>query len=75
MSIKWNSGIVIIPLTESLTKLDSEQRAHSSNYTGGEKAGQSWTDKVMNVKREESRETSGGVAGGGEVDDDEWVSP
>ena len=65
---------MVLICVESLTKLDSDQRAHSSNYTGGEKAGQSWTDKVMNVKKEEvKQETTKG--GSDEVDDDEWVSP
>ena len=57
---------------ESFTKLDSDQRAHSSNYTGGEKTGQSWTDKVLGHKStDEHNQATGG--GGGEVDDDEWV--
>uniref|UniRef100_A0A1X7SS81 Arpin n=1 Tax=Amphimedon queenslandica TaxID=400682 RepID=A0A1X7SS81_AMPQE len=57
-------------LIESFTKLDSDQRAHSSNYTGGEKTGQSWTDKVLGHKSTD--EPSQGTGGGGEVDDDEW---
>ena len=62
-------------ITESLTKLDTEQKAHSSNYTGGEKAGQSWTDKVMGVKQTSdppSRLRQDQVEG---VDEDEWVGP
>ena len=61
------------PPPDSLTRLDVEQKMHSSNYTGGEKAGQSWTDRVMGVKRgQEVPETLPqdqleGVA------DDEWV--
>ena len=58
---------------ESFTKLDSDQRAHSSNYTGGEKTGQSWTDKVMGHKTT-SEETPVAAGGGGEVEEDEWVS-
>ena len=57
--------------TESFTKLDSEQRQFSANYTGGEKAGESWTDRVMGFKQQqETREEKGG----GEVEEDEWVS-
>lgn len=60
--------------TESLTRLDSEQKQHSANYAGGERAGQSWTDRVMGVKQtQEAPETLPqdqleGVA------DEEWVS-
>ena len=64
-----------ICITESLTKLDTEQKAHSSNYTGGEKAGQSWTDKVMGVKQTSDPPNSlpqDQVEG---VDEDEWVGP
>ena len=58
---------------ESLTKLDTEQKAHSSNYAGGEKAGQSWTDKVMGVKQTSEPPKSlpqDQLEGAG---DDEWV--
>ena len=59
--------------SESLTKLDTEQKAHSSNYSGGEKAGQSWTDKVMGVKQisEPPKTLPQDQLEG--VDDDEWV--
>ncbi|XP_019858664.1 PREDICTED: arpin-like [Amphimedon queenslandica] len=60
-------------LIESFTKLDSDQRAHSSNYTGGEKTGQSWTDKVLGHKSTDEPSQGTGGGGGGEVDDDEWV--
>lgn len=36
---------------ESLTKLDMDQKVHSTNYTGAESAGKSWTDRVMSVKQ------------------------
>lgn len=61
-------------VAESLTRLETDQKAHSSNYTGGEKAGQSWTDKVMGVKQTQEvpdilpQDQQEGV------DDDEWVS-
>ena len=63
-------------MAESITKLETEQRQYSSNYTGGEKAGQSWTDKVMGVKESQDKrqEQGGGGGGGGEVEEDEWVS-
>ena len=59
--------------SESLTKLDTEQKAHSSNYTGGEKAGQSWTDKVMGVKQTSDPPKSLPQDQLEGVDDDEWV--
>ena len=64
----------LLSFLESFTKLDSDQRAHSSNYTGGEKTGQSWTDKVLGHKSTDEHTThTTQVTGGGEVDDDEWV--
>ena len=54
---------------ESLTKLDTDQKLLASNYSGGDKTGQSWTDKVMNV-RETVPNTSQEVEG---VAEDEWV--
>ena len=58
---------------ESLTKLDTEQKSHSSNYTGGEKAGQSWTDKVMGIKQTSDPPKSLPQDRLEGVDDDEWV--
>lgn len=57
------------PFIESLTKLETEQKAHSANYTGGEGAGQSWTDKVMGVKQ--ATPTSAPKEPEG-VDEEEW---
>lgn len=60
------------PLIESLTRLDTEQKAHSASYAGGERAGQSWTDRVMGVKSTQDKPQTlpqdqlEGVA------DDEW---
>lgn len=56
-----------------MTKLDTEQKAHSSNYAGGEKAGQSWTDKVMGVKQTSDPPSSLPQDQLEGVDDDEWV--
>ena len=56
-----------------MTKLDTEQKAHSSNYAGGEKAGQSWTDKVMGVKQTNDPPSSLPQDQLEGVDDDEWV--
>lgn len=66
----------MLPLlfTESLTGLDTEQKQHSSNYTGGEKAGQSWTDKVMGVKGTQDPPTQLPQDMNEGVDEDEWVS-
>ena len=60
--------------TDSFTKLDTEQKQHSVNYSGGERTGQSWTDKVMGVKSNQQPREEEKDIGGGEVDDDEWVS-
>ena len=62
-----------LPYIESLTKLDTEQKAHSSNYAGGEKAGQSWTDKVMGVKQTSDPPKSLPQDQLEGADDDEWV--
>ena len=61
-------------MTDSLTKLDTDQKAHTANYAGGEKAGKSWTDRVMNVKQttEEPKVLPQDTLEG--VDEDEWVS-
>ncbi len=58
-------------MIDSFTKLETDQRQFSSNYTGGEKAGQNWTDKVMGVKQLQQDHTPQG--GAGEVEEDEWV--
>ncbi|XP_064405183.1 arpin-like [Halichondria panicea] len=60
------------PFLESLTGLDSEQKQRSSNYTGGEKAGQSWTDRVMGVKGTQDTPTQLPQDANEGVDDDEW---
>ena len=49
-------------------KLDDESST-VANYTGGEGAGSSWTDKVMSFKgQQETPQEEGDGAG-----DDEWV--
>ena len=58
---------------ESLTRLETDQKAHSSNYTGGEKAGQSWTDKVLGVKQTQDVPVSLPQDQQEGVDEDEWV--
>ena len=67
---------MILPssVTDSLTKLDTDQKVHTANYAGGEKAGKSWTDRVMNVKQttEEPKILPQDTLEG--VDEDEWVS-
>ncbi len=69
MSLLTDSLLTII---ESFTKLETSQRQYSSNYTGGEKAGQNWTDKVMGFKQQEQVDPTLNQDKG-EVDDDEWV--
>lgn len=51
---------------ESLTKLDIDQKVHSTNYTGAETAGKNWTDKVLRVKQAQ------GDPPRQQEDDDEW---
>lgn len=41
-----------------------------TNYTGGEGAGSSWTDKVMSFKGQQEIPHDEGAG----ADDDEWVS-
>ena len=59
---------------DSIAKLDTDQKLRASNYSGGESAGKSWTEKVMNVKQSSDppqtlvQDTLEGV------DEDEWVS-
>lgn len=58
---------------DSLTKLDTVQKTRSSNFTGGEQTGSSWTSKVMGVKQTQDVPPSlpqDTVEG---ADDDEWV--
>ena len=59
--------------SESLTGLDSEQKQHSTNYTGGEKAGQNWTEKVMGVKQTKDTPSQLPQDQNEGVDEDEWV--
>lgn len=58
---------------DSLTKLDTVQKTRSSNFTGGEQTGSSWTSKVMGVKQTQDVPPSlpqDTVEG---ADDEEWV--
>ncbi|XP_031554087.1 arpin-like [Actinia tenebrosa] len=55
------------PYIDSLSKLN-QQNSTVSNYSGGEKTGTSWTDKVMSHKGQES-EPQDQQEG---VEDDEW---
>ena len=59
---------------ESLTRLETDQKAHSANYTGGEKAGQNWTDRVLGVKQ--ARDVPADLPQDQQegVEEDEWVS-
>ena len=54
---------------EFIVKLD-EGSTTATNYTGGEGAGSSWTDKVMSVKGQQDTQQDEGDG----ADDDEWVS-
>lgn len=55
------------PFIEFIVKLDDESST-VTNYTGGEGAGSSWTDKVMSFKgQQETAQEEGDGAG-----DDEW---
>lgn len=60
-------------LPDSFTRLDTEQREYSANYTGGAAAGQSWTDRVMGVKQ--GQDTPTPLPGQDEegVAEEEWV--
>ena len=64
-------GTVLI--SESLTRLETDQKAHSANYTGGEKTGQSWTDRVLGVKQAQEVPTSLPQDQQEGVDEEEWV--
>ena len=64
----------MFPNAESLTRLETDQKAHSSNYTGGEKTGKGWTDKVFGAKStQEVPDTLPQDQLEG-VDEEEWVS-
>ncbi|XP_068683205.1 arpin-like [Montipora foliosa] len=56
------------PLIEFIVKLD-EENSKATNYTGGEQAGTSWTDKVMMFKGQGQQESPQEDNGAG---DDEW---
>ena len=63
---------------ETISVLENAQRKTTSNYAGGDKVGQSWTDKVMGFKSSSSMDDKQKqplphelVEG---VDEDEWVS-
>lgn len=63
---------------ETISVLENSQRKTTSNFAGGNKVGQSWTDKVMGFKSSSSMDDKQKqplpheqVEG---VDDDEWVS-
>ena len=63
---------------ETISVLENAQRKATSNYAGGGKVGQSWTDKVMGFKGSSSLEDKQNQPLPHEqlegVDDDEWVS-
>lgn len=71
---KHPSCAAYILCAESMTRLETDQKAHSANYTGGEKAGQSWTDRVMGVKQTQDTPSSLPQDTQEGVDEDEWVS-
>ena len=66
--------VLLCCVSESLTRLETDQKAHSANYTGGEKAGQSWTDRVLGVKQTQDVPASLPQDQQEGVDEDEWVS-
>jgi len=55
-------------ISEVIVKLDDESAA-VTNYTGGEGAGSSWTDKVMSFKGQQETPQEEGEG----ADNDEWV--
>lgn len=57
-------------MTEFIVKLDNAGSATAANYTGGEGAGSSWTDKVMSFKGQQDVPQDEGDG----AEDDEWVS-
>jgi len=56
-------------LQEFIVKLE-DSSATATNYTGGEGAGSSWTDKVMSFKGQQEIPQDEGDG----AHDDEWVS-
>ena len=58
------------PLIESLTVLDTDLKRAVGNYSGGERVGSSWTDKLMAAKSKTEGPTESERNEG--VDDDEW---
>lgn len=60
--------MVLFPV--SIAKLDHGSVSRC-NFAGDEKAGGSWTDKIMARKEETA---GGGGAGGEGAEEDEWVS-
>lgn len=50
-----------------------EQKEYSANYTGGEAAGQSWTDRVMGVKQTQDTPTPLPGQDKEGVAEEEWV--
>ena len=72
-------------LSESFTRLDIKTEPQTvGNYSGGEQVGDSWTDKIMQLKLSDSVESasgagciqggSTGITEGMGADEDEWVS-
>ena len=59
---------------DSLTRLETDQKAHSSNYTGGEKTGKNWTDKVFGAKSTQEVPEKLPQDQQDGVDEEEWVS-
>ena len=57
-------------MTEFIVKLNNAGSATAANYTGGEGAGSSWTDKVMSFKGQQDVPQDEGDG----AEDDEWVS-
>lgn len=56
------------PFIEFIVKLDNAGSVTAANYTGGEGAGSSWTDKVMSFKGQQDVPQDEGDG----VEDDEW---
>lgn len=56
------------PFIEFIVKLNNAGSATAANYTGGEGAGSSWTDKVMSFKGQQDVPQDEGDG----AEDDEW---
>lgn len=67
---KWKYSQFSFLVTEFIVKLDNAGSATATNYTGGEGAGSSWTDKVMSFKGKQDVPQDEGDG----AEDDEWVS-